>query len=794
MSIETNVVDWQNWNKNQVFIYPPVIDKTVSAFSVNSESLNLYLYFQNSDFDVDTETVIVSITNKGNSILKNKKYDFYSLVQENPEYSTDTDKTMYRISIKADELINEDFAKYLGSQLQIKIAVRRKNAKIFDFTSNVFAIVKYNQEETADTFVNTYNNNNLIMSSFSDSIPFYIILPPRFSMYGGLSATDIIDGASFPKQISTGETNEQNHILYAPGEGVNIFYPETPDAYRIKGQLTFDSTYIDQSNEEQFYQEGYSEDDYLVWYQIQFYKENAEESKLIEDSTRLYPDRNWDFFYRSFAYSFKTDFSSEISVSNDENDYNRVLLLVVYKTAKGYMASKEFSMRVQKGVNESLITRDSDLEFQNGSLEISLKPSHGIINLKGKIINKKAKTILGYLVFQRADMRKINIQWETIAKTDFEVRLLGTSSFIFDDKTAEPGIPYKYRVAFYYKDQDLITHQWSIKYAKNELVQTNLEKNYFLMTEDSFLISKADTFKIGYNPQVSNLKRNIIDIVTPTLGGAYPFVRRNGQQKYHTFTIGGLISCSQENNDLPFESALKDDTIIFNKDWISSYNQNLEISLYDKQKINEKLYRQKIIDFLHKDQVVLFKSFQEGNMLIKLSNIQLTPQQGTNRVLYSFTATATEIAEPIASSYEKYFSDITEDITLSIVRYYIYGDWDSAETYLNGYQLNIPFGRWYDSIPENKEAEKDATPTVSHLTTSLIYKYADIIQIDLKKDDAYFYSKSGEKKETVQPGFYPDLSDNAANKEALTQELIYDNSIALLGEKKIYRINLGDII
>lgn len=135
--------------------------------------------------------------------------------------------------------------------------------------------------------------------------------------------------------------------------------------------------------------------------------------------------------------------------------------------------------------------------------------------------------------------------------------------------------------------------------------------------EHIYLTDSTATHLFLYNPTIGSLKRNTADIITPTLGGAYPFTFRNGAQKYYSFTFGGLISCA-DNSQVYQNSDL---------DW----------------QIQEKVYRDLILDFLYNDKIKLFQSGPEGNMLIKLSAIALTPEAKLGRNIYSFSATATEV-------------------------------------------------------------------------------------------------------------------------------------------------------
>lgn len=59
----------------------------------------------------------------------------------------------------------------------------------------------------------------------------------------------------------------------------------------------------------------------------------------------------------------------------------------------------------------------------------------------------------------------------------------------------------------------------------------------------------------------------------------------------------------------------------------------------------ERKYREKVMEWLIDGVPKLFRSPTEGNMIVVLNNISFTPLQHTDRMVYSFSATATEVAE-----------------------------------------------------------------------------------------------------------------------------------------------------
>ena len=82
------------------------------------------------------------------------------------------------------------------------------------------------------------------------------------------------------------------------------------------------------------------------------------------------------------------------------------------------------------------------------------------------------------------------------------------------------------------------------------------------------------------------------------------------------------------------------------------YNKANGITQYDY--IYEKEFRDAVVEFLYDDKPKLFKSPTEGNILVRLTNIGLIPQQSLDRMIYDFSATANEIADASMEKYKKY--------------------------------------------------------------------------------------------------------------------------------------------
>jgi len=59
----------------------------------------------------------------------------------------------------------------------------------------------------------------------------------------------------------------------------------------------------------------------------------------------------------------------------------------------------------------------------------------------------------------------------------------------------------------------------------------------------------------------------------------------------------------------------------------------------------ERIFKTKVLEWLNDGNIKLFKSPSEGNYLIRLMNVSLSPEDRLGRMLHNFTAQAYEVEE-----------------------------------------------------------------------------------------------------------------------------------------------------
>lgn len=205
------------------------------------------------------------------------------------------------------------------------------------------------------------------------------------------------------------------------------------------------------------------------------------------------------------------------------------------------------------------------------------------------------------------------------------------------DMTIESDIWYKYSVQ-------------KINEQNQRGMIKEIKSPVMVRFEDMFLTVKDRQLKVKFNPTISSYKKVIQESRTDTLGSKYPFVRRNGYAEYIQFPISGLISFFMDESEL-FTSREK----LFGESLklYANYNDANRIDNANNY-IYERKFRDEVIKFLYDEDIKLFRSPTEGNLMVKIMDASLTPNTQLGRYLYTFNATAYEIADCTIESMEQY--------------------------------------------------------------------------------------------------------------------------------------------
>ena len=268
--------------------------------------------------------------------------------------------------------------------------------------------------------------------------------------------------------------------------------------------------------------------------------------------------------------------------------------------------------------------------------------------------------ISGNFIIIRTDEYSNYTYWEDLCY----FTVIGTKNVVYKtDYTIESGIKYKYA----------IVKENSAGYRSIPLMEKDAPARW-VDFQYNYILGTKGHIRLMYDNTIQSFKKNVLQNKQDTLGGKYPTITKNGYAYYSEFQVEGLISIEQEITDYidadGFKFKAGDCIVGADKICFSAYSKdnyfhraddsdedgevftyqvnNLENinNLTDDYYFVERKYREIIIDFLNDGEYKLYKSPTEGNILVVLTEVSLTPKEELGRLVYSFSATAVEVDEP----------------------------------------------------------------------------------------------------------------------------------------------------
>ena len=391
----------------------------------------------------------------------------------------------------------------------------------------------------------------------------------------------------------------QNLSSSSGEEGSNIAI--TTNTLDIVGSLTFQDS---------------QESDSLSSYQIKLYDED---NNLLTDSGIIYTSayNNPNEINYTLKYILENGSAYTVTIDIATNNY-------YYQT----FTYNIIVIQTHENPLNALVVAENEKE--SGRIKLT-------------IASTTTDTFQGSVIIRRTSNRSNFTIWEDIYTRVYPAKEL--INFTWYDCTVESGIWYNYSV-----------QKKDVSGQRGE--ETYIEKPVLAYFEDMFLNAEKQQLRIRYNPAVSTMRQNVSEARAETLGSQYPIIRRNGYINYRSLNISGLITALDDFKDI-FTSKEE----LYGKEATSlydDYNEEERITEYNDY-ILEREFREKVITFLYKDNIKLLRTLTEGNVLVKLMNISLTPQTTLGRMIYSFSAEAYEVAECSLDNFINYGIIETEE-------------------------------------------------------------------------------------------------------------------------------------
>lgn len=324
-------------------------------------------------------------------------------------------------------------------------------------------------------------------------------------------------------------------------------------------------------------------------------------------------------------------------------NYNNYTVTYQIKTVNGY---EETALPYYFMVEESYLRKvqgvrfytDDSTEFarENGCVEVYLE----------------TESLSGNFVLTRTSEDSDFKVWEDLKFfLFFNKQLKPEDALIFRDYTIESGRKYKYA----FQQENSLGVRTTPLEDDNNKRQGIREVNF----EYSYLYHDKVQLKIQFNQNMTSFKHTTLTSKQDSLGSKYPHLIKNGYAYYAEFPVNGLISlCMDEEHTF------------FNKDHTGYYYEDKLVLPPEKYQIDEedafdrdlthnnifveRIFREKAEEFLNNFDYKLYKSPTEGNIVIVLQNVTLTPKQELGRLLFEFSGTAYEVAENNLQNLDKY--------------------------------------------------------------------------------------------------------------------------------------------
>lgn len=334
---------------------------------------------------------------------------------------------------------------------------------------------------------------------------------------------------------------------------------------------------------------------------------------------------------KNCSYRFKTMLTN--------NESYRVYFSIV--TRNGYETRTYYDFQAIKVYLESLAdvsirVDDADVFCrENGCMRIYLTAKNP---LTGCYVLTRTSEESNYQVYE--DLKYFNYFEEEFSDT-----------LLYIDYIIESGIKYKY--AFQYQNSQGLR---SAPLQEEGMTVPSRSVDF----EYSYIYRDGVQLRLKFNQKLSSFKHTTLASKQDTLGDQFPHLSKNGYAYYAEFPISGLISFQMDEDQTFF--TLKTDGYYYNNELVIPADKfsvstatrgdesvpsylPIDSSITDNNIFIERKFREKAEQFLNDFTYKLYKSPTEGNIVIGLINMSMTPNASLGRMIFEFSATAYEVLE-----------------------------------------------------------------------------------------------------------------------------------------------------
>ena len=369
--------------------------------------------------------------------------------------------------------------------------------------------------------------------------------------------------------------------------------------------------------------------------------------------TGVYSQEGLDDTEKVYSYCFElSDMdgniinTSGVKIHNSENDTSNkysedtwksniemnkdVPYYLIYKVTT--MNGLEVSSPRYITMNQDSIDIDLDIELQsrmdvdNGCVELYIAPT-----------KSKNSVISGSFALVRTSNKSNFNTWNEVYKFSYLNTTISQDrpTKIWEDCTVEQGEEYLYAIQAF-NSRNL--------YSNRLLVKNGAIKVDFI---DAFLYDGKRQLKIQFNPKIASLKETVLETKMDTIGSQYPFILRNGYVNYKELSISGLISLLSDDSGkfANTVTAAKASNNRLSSPALNANIMDLQTNVSADNIYNERQFKLDVLEWLNNGEPKIFRSPTEGNYIVRIMNVSLTPLDTLSRMLHTFKCTAYEIAD-----------------------------------------------------------------------------------------------------------------------------------------------------
>lgn len=352
---------------------------------------------------------------------------------------------------------------------------------------------------------------------------------------------------------------------------------------------------------------------------------------------------------------------SDLTNGIADNIYDVIIEIV---TKNQYSFKKTYQIKI---ANYDSLQMTIDWNFNTVILNHYNDTSEEIVTKEDGIISCTVTSLeelpQGFLYITRASSLDNFKKWELIAC----LKNTGKLEEYFSDSTVGSLVKYQYACQYRIKKSGAWTEK---KYSK-----------YVYPNFHDILIYRQDKqLAIRYNAQIASYSAVVNRQLINTLGGKYPKFAENANMNYKKFTITGLLTAEADfnrqfysdlnhmqeiedyNKYMNGQYSLRNDTIADGESISLANISAMEYpntrkitqplarnSLHDLYPIDnwwlEREFRENALSWLNDGEPKLFRSMTEGNLIVMLIDISLTPNSQLGRRTYNISMTAYEVGD-----------------------------------------------------------------------------------------------------------------------------------------------------